>query len=179
MKRPPITNSISASRYVRDFANSFLNENSKKEKKNGENYYANLDTRLEKFNLIEFQQNIVDITNVHKKNRGRLLAQHSNTKSNSSLSLNFLRQKALNRTQYEYLVDKMEAIGALNNVVKNLKEEHEENRVSFILNKNIILGFENIFFKIILCNKFVLLENFKNSVLYHGIIAWLCPETMN
>lgn len=165
MKRPPIASSIATSNQLRDYAQSFLSETQKSNRRRDANgkktsdedqlkYIENLDSRLDTFTLIEQQQHQQPKYNnkrVSRKDghtqqqqqqrhhsivqpsiRNRLMtAKKQRIGSNWSLgpSRRGNEPPPLSQVEVEVLEDKLEAIGALNNIVCHLKEEHRQNRV--------------------------------------------------
>lgn len=151
MKRPPISSKISASNYLKVFANSVImstggatvssgnclvensttnTNNTGPNRKKDSIYFSNLDKRLETFNLIE---NITGVrTNMRQKSPPVTLnnSKKSPSRSNSNTSINDSKRLAYSEREHGYHADKMEAINALCNIVRHLKEEDEENRVT-------------------------------------------------
>lgn len=77
--------------------------------------------------------------------RNRLLAAKKFRTASSSWSLGAKKTRPISQSEVEVLEDKLEAIGALNNIVSHLQEEHRENRVSQQLRETISILFEFFF----------------------------------
>ncbi len=109
MKRPPISSSLSASFYMKEFAKAFL-----------------------KTKVVEAAEDPVDDEEPSEESaeaeEAREVAEMQRL-LNVNKALKRLKKKAFRTPQeHQYYLDQMEAIKAVDNVFENLKEEDEENR---------------------------------------------------
>ena len=129
MKRPPLSSSLSASYYMKEFARSFL-------KKTSLQQHIEVETieTTAKENKNTEQEKTVESKEKAKSSTSPSVAS-SRVDPAETLSLyqtKPLKRKCMiftSRSQFEYRMDQLRGCLAVNNIVDNLREEDEENRV--------------------------------------------------